>query len=483
MINTGNLETVIGLEVHAELNTKTKIFCGCSTVFGGSANTNVCPVCTGQPGSLPMLNEAVVECAVKLGLALNCTINRNSIFDRKNYFYPDLPKAYQISQLYFPICTDGLLEIEADGRLKSISIREIHIEEDAGKLIHAHYDSENTYVDYNRAGIPLLEIVTMPDFRSAGEVRAFIEKLREIMLYLNICDGKMQEGSLRADVNLSLREKGKEMGTRTETKNLNSLKAIEHAIQYETERQKNILSKGSRVYQETRRWNEDLNLSHPLRSKEDAQDYRYFPEPDLQNLSISEEFIQTMRYSIPEFAHEKRLRFMAEYGLSHDIAAILCVNKKTAEVYEIIAKKSGEALESAHLFTGEIKYENDLFKANIDKLSILITYLVNGKINRSVYKEIVRHILFNNVDPEKYINENKLLADDSSDVILEAINKVVSRNMDAVDNYFKGSEKVFENLMGQSMKSLNGKANPVSVRKILLEVLEDRRSQRSEAHA
>jgi len=483
MINTGNFETVIGLEVHAELNTRSKIFCGCSTAFGGNANTNVCPVCTGQPGSLPVLNEAVVESAVKLGLALNCNINRNSIFDRKNYFYPDLPKSYQISQLYFPICTGGKMKIEADGVQKNIGIREIHMEEDAGKLIHAPGNSGNTYIDFNRAGIPLLEIVTDPDFRNANEVRAFIERLREIMLYLDICDGKMQEGSLRVDVNLSLGKKGNGPGTRTETKNLNSLKAIDHAVEYEIDRQKEILVNGGKIKQETRRWNEEQSCSFPLRSKEDAQDYRYFPEPDLQPIYIDEKRINSLQQGILEFAHEKRSRFIDVYGLSPDIASILCVNRKTAEVYEIIAKKSGEALEAAHLFTGETKYEDDLLEANIGKISILITYLVKSKINRSVYREVVKQILFNNVDPENYIKENRLFADDSSDLILEAINKVVLGNMDAVNNYFKGSEKVFENLMGQSMKSLNGKANPGSVRKILLQVLEDCKTQRRVNHA
>ncbi|MCL2101537.1 MAG: Asp-tRNA(Asn)/Glu-tRNA(Gln) amidotransferase subunit GatB [Fibromonadales bacterium] len=477
-----SLEMIIGIEVHAELNTKSKIFCTCSTAFGGEANSKVCPVCSGQPGSLPKLNEAVVECAVKLGLVLGCTINRNCKFDRKNYFYPDLPKAYQISQLYFPICTDGKLEIDINGSKKSIGIREIHIEEDAGKLIHA--PSENgTYIDYNRAGVPLLEIVTNPDFRSAQEVVAFIERLRETMLYLEICDCKMQEGSLRADVNLSIREQGNELGTRTETKNMNSLRAISRAIEYERERQLEIINGNGKVVQQTRRWDEDKSKSFPMRSKENAQDYRYFPEPDLQPLEISEERLNEIRKNIPELAQEKRGRYMSEYGISSHAAGIICASKNMAGLFEELAQKSKEPVEAANLITGELmrlinnfNADMDTLTIDVDKLAFLIYLVVNGKINRGVYKDIVGEVFTNNVDPEKYIAEKGLLVVSDDDAIIAAVNEALSKNSAAVGDFAAGKEKAFTFLMGQAMKSLGGKGDPVSVKRVLLKVLNEKNS-------
>ena len=479
-----NMETVIGIEVHAELNTISKIFCGCSTAFGGGANSKVCPVCTGQPGTLPRLNEAVVENAVKLGLVLGCSINRESKFDRKNYFYPDLPKAYQISQLYFPICTEGMMEINVNGEKKNICIREIHIEEDAGKLIHAN-GGGFTYIDYNRAGVPLLEIVTKPDFRNANEVTAFMEKLRETMLYLDICDGKMQEGSLRVDVNLSLREPGSDLGTRTETKNLNSLKAITNAIDYETERQKEIIGRGGRVKQETRRWDEDKNTSFSMRSKENAQDYRYFPEPDLQPLKISEEWINAIRLGIPELAPEKRMRYMREYSIPSSLADIICNSKNMAELFEVLAEKSGEPLEAANLITGELmRFINnsdtdmDQFAIDPDKLVYLITLVVNGKINRNVYKETVAEVLTGNVDPEKYIKDRDLLAVNDDGAVNAAVNEVILSNLDSADDYNAGREKVFAFLMGQAMKNLGGKGDPALIKKTLQKALNELKIQK-----
>jgi len=474
-----NLETVIGIEVHAELNTKSKIFCGCSTAFGGETNSKVCPVCSGQPGSLPRLNEKVVEYAVKLGLVLGCTINQNCRFDRKNYFYPDLPKAYQISQLYFPICTDGKLEININGSHKNISIREIHIEEDAGKLIHAPYGS--TFIDYNRAGVPLLEIVTNPDFSNAQEVTAFIEKLRETMLYLEICDCKMQEGSLRADINLSLREHDGELGTRTETKNLNSLKAITHAIEYERQRQAEIIGKGSKVIQQSRRWDEDKNESYPMRSKENAQDYRYFPEPDLQPLEIPDERLEEIRLSIPELACEKRTRYVQEYGVSPSLAEVICTSKNLAKFFEEIAEKSKAPVEAANLITGELMRlinetgaQADTFTIDPDKLVFLISHAASGKINRSVYKDVVAEVFANNIDPEKYIAEKGLLAVSDSCAIVAAVNKALAENSDAAADFIAGKEKVFAFLMGQTMKNLGRKGDPASVKNILLNILQEK---------
>ena len=485
-----DLETVIGIEVHAELSTRTKIFCGCSTAFGGEANSKVCPVCTGQPGSLPMLNEAVVECAVKLGLVLGCKINRNSVFDRKNYFYPDLPKAYQISQLYFPICTEGKLEIEVDGKEKSVGIREIHIEEDAGKLVHATNGGGTTHIDYNRAGVPLLEIVTKPDFRNANEVIAFTERIRETMLYLEICDGKMQEGSLRVDVNLSIREPGNELGTRTETKNLNSLKAISHAIEYERERQWEIIRKGGRVKQETRRWDEEKNTSFPMRNKENAQDYRYFPEPDLKPLEIPDEWMSKIQAGIPELAPERRERYMREYGISSSLADVICGSKNLANIFEDLVRKSGEPIEAANLITGELmrfinNSDTDMekIKVDADKLVFLISLVVNGIINRSVYKETVAEVFAANVDPEKYIAEKGLLAVSDDEVIIAAVNEIILNNNESVDDYNAGREKVFAFLMGQVMKNLGGKGNPALVKEALLKKLNKLKVQEEEPDA
>ena len=328
-------EVVIGLEVHVELATKTKIFCGCSTAFGGAPNTHTCPVCTGMPGSLPVLNKKVVEYAMAVGLATNCSITRDCKFDRKNYFYPDNPQNYQISQLYLPICRDGHVEVKLeDGTEKSIRIHEIHMEEDAGKLIHDEWE-DVSYVDYNRSGVPLIEIVSEPDMRNAEEVIAYLTKLRNTIQYLGASDCKLQEGSMRADVNLSVREKGStEFGTRTETKNLNSFSAIQRAIEAETARQIDIIEAGGQVVQETRRWNDDKEYSYAMRSKEDAQDYRYFPDPDLVPIHISEEWLDTIKEAQPEFKDEKMLRYKEEFGIPDYDINMITDSKKFADIFE-----------------------------------------------------------------------------------------------------------------------------------------------------
>ena len=328
-------EVVIGLEVHVELATKTKIFCGCSTAFGGAPNTHTCPVCTGMPGSLPVLNKKVVEYAMAVGLATNCSITRDCKFDRKNYFYPDNPQNYQISQLYLPICRDGHVDVKLeDGTEKSIRIHEIHMEEDAGKLIHDEWE-DVSYVDYNRSGVPLIEIVSEPDMRNAEEVIAYLTKLRNTIQYLGASDCKLQEGSMRADVNLSVREKGStEFGTRTETKNLNSFSAIQRAIEAETARQIDIIEAGGQVVQETRRWNDDKEYSYAMRSKEDAQDYRYFPDPDLVPIHISEEWLDTIREAQPEFKDEKMLRYKEEFGIPDYDINMITDSKKLADIFE-----------------------------------------------------------------------------------------------------------------------------------------------------
>ena len=475
-------EVVIGLEVHAELSTGSKIFCGCSTEFGGEPNTRVCPVCAGMPGTLPRLNRAVIDYAVRLGLALNCEITRRCKFDRKNYFYPDLPKAYQVSQLYLPICRDGSLEIESDSGMKTITIREIHMEEDAGKLIH---EGGETYMDFNRCGVPLLEIVTQPDFRNADEVNAYLEKLREILKYLEICDCKMQEGSLRADVNLSVRrrfgESGEpeEYGVRTEMKNLNSFKAISRAIEYESQRQIELIESGGTVIQETRRWDDEKGESHGMRSKEDAQDYRYFPEPDLLPLEIDEEWLERIRANLPELAHLKRERYIGEYKLSAAEAAILTEHKNISDLFEAVTRESGSPIESARLLLGEVmrlmNTTNTLpedLKLDPSKLSYLIRQVEGGKINRDALKQATEAVFVSNAEPADYIAENQLemLSDDT--LIAEKAQSVIDANPGAVEDYHNGKTKAFGFLMGQVMKQLAGSGNPEIAKRLLLELLQ-----------
>ena len=350
-------EIVMGLEVHVELNTKTKIFCSCTTAFGGEPNTHCCPVCTGQPGSLPVLNKQVLEHAVKTGIALNCDITRYNKFDRKNYFYPDLPKAYQISQLYLPFARDGKVHITtASGKEKDIRIHEIHMEEDAGKLVHSPF-GDVSYPDYNRCGVPLLEIVSEPDFRSSEEVIAYLTKLKSTLKYLGVSDCKMEEGSMRADVNLSVREVGSEtFGTRTEMKNINSFKAIERAIAFEAQRQIDALEFGERIVQETRRWDDNRSKTYSMRSKENAQDYRYFPEPDIPPIAIDEVMMQRLTEAQPEMAEAKQKRYMRDYGMSEKTAGILTEEKHFAEIFERTAALSGEPEETANWLIGHTIY-------------------------------------------------------------------------------------------------------------------------------
>ncbi|MCL2804779.1 MAG: Asp-tRNA(Asn)/Glu-tRNA(Gln) amidotransferase subunit GatB [Treponema sp.] len=468
-------ETVLGLEVHAELSTKSKIFCGCSAAFGSEPNTHVCPGCCGMPGALPVLNRAVLEYAMKLGIALNCEITRLSKFDRKNYFYPDLPNAYQISQLYAPICRNGYLEIETEGKKKKIGIRQIHMEEDAGKLVHT---TGGTFMDFNRCGIPLLEIVSQPDFRNAAEVIAYLEKLRETLLYLEICDGKMQEGSIRADINLSIRQFGGELGVRTETKNMNSFKAITRAIEYETERQMEILEDGGQIFQETRRWDDEKGISYGMRSKEDAQDYRYFPDPDLPPISIDDAWLETVKAALPELAHQKRERYVRDLGITESAAIVLTVHKNISNLFETLSQKSGQPLETANLITGEImRLMNNAnilpenFSIDAAKLSVLITLVTGGKINRSAYKETIEAVFTNNIDPESYIAEKGLMMVSDDNAVIEAIQAVIAENQSSVADYRAGKEKVFGFLMGMVMKKIGKGANPELVKIKLEEML------------
>ncbi len=471
-------ETVIGLEVHVELATKTKIFCGCSTAFGGAPNTHTCPVCTGMPGSLPVLNKEVVNKAIAVGLATNCTITQNCKFDRKNYFYPDNPQNYQISQLYYPICRDGKVEIEVDGVKKFVGIHEIHMEEDAGKLIHdPHTDS--SLVDFNRSGVPLIEIVSEPDMRSAEEVIAYLDKLRMTIQYLGASDCKLNEGSMRADVNLSIREVGAtEYGTRTEMKNLNSFKAIARAIENERERQIDLLEAGKEVVQETRRWDDTKEYSYAMRSKEDAQDYRYFPDPDLVPIIISDAWLDEIRAKQPEFREEKKARYMEEYGLPEYDADILTGTKKLADMFEeTIAldanpkKVSNWLMVETMRILKEKEMDADDITFSAANLAKLIKLTDSQAINSSVAKEVFEKIFSDDIDPDKYVEEHGLKTVNDADALRETVLRVIDANPKSVEDYRNGKEKAIGFLVGQTMKEMKGKANPGMVNQLLKELL------------
>lgn len=473
-----NYETVIGLEVHVELATKTKIFCSCSTEFGGAPNTHTCPVCTGQPGSLPVLNKQVVEYAMAVGLATNCQITRYSKFDRKNYFYPDNPQNYQISQLYLPICRNGSVEIETAAGKKQVRIHEIHMEEDAGKLVHDEWE-DVSIVDFNRSGVPLIEIVSEPDMRSASEVIAYLEKLRQTIQYLGASDCKLNEGSMRADVNLSVREAGSsKFGTRTEMKNLNSFKAIAHAIEGERERQIELLEAGRKVVQETRRWDDNKESSHAMRSKEDAQDYRYFPDPDLVPLVISEEWIAEVKAKQPELREEKLARYKKEYDIPEYDAKILTESKHMADLFEATTKICGKPKKVSNWLMVETmrllkEHEMDAedIKFSTENLAKLIELVDNGTINGSVAKTVFEHIFEDDVDPEKYVKEQGLTSMNDEGELRTTIEQIVKDNPQSVEDYRNGKEKALGFLVGQTMKATKGKANPGIVNKILKEIL------------
>lgn len=472
-------EIVMGLEVHTELSTKTKIFCNCSTQFGGEPNTHVCEICSGMPGTLPLLNKKVVEYAVRTGLATNCTITQYNKFDRKNYFYPDLPKAYQISQLYLPICRNGYIEVDAaDGEKKKIRIHEIHMEEDAGKLIHDEWE-DCTLVDYNRCGVPLLEIVSEPDFRSAEEVLQYLERLRAILQYIGASDCKMQEGSLRADINLSVRKKGEEkFGVRTEMKNMNSFKAIQRAIEYESQRQIELLEEGGVVTQETRRWDDNKGVSTAMRSKEDAQDYKYFPEPDLPPIEISDEYIENIKNNMPELPQEKKQRYMTELGLPEYDTNILTGSVYLVRLFERTVEVTGNPKDSANWIMGELmKLLNDSqtlpenMSFEFDSLGKIINLVNSGKINRGTGKKVLEKVFTDDVEPEKYIEENNLGAMTDTGAIKSVIEQVIAENEKSVNEYKGGKTQAFQYLIGQSMRALRGKAPAQEVQKILKELL------------
>ncbi len=471
-------ETVIGLEVHVELATKTKIFCSCSTAFGGAPNTHTCPVCTGMPGSLPVLNKQVVEYAMAVGLATNCDITRKNIFDRKNYFYPDNPQNYQISQLYYPICRNGGVEIETENGRKTVRIHEIHMEEDAGKLIHDDWD-DCSLVDFNRSGVPLIEIVSEPDMRSADEVIAYLDKLRLIIQYLGASDCKLQEGSMRADVNLSVREVGAaEFGTRTEMKNLNSFKAIARAIEGEKNRQIDLIESGEKVVQETRRWDDNKEYSYAMRSKEDAQDYRYFPEPDLVPVVIDDEWLARVKAAQPEFRDEKKARYVSEFELPEYDADIITGSKKLADIFEETTAICNKPKKVSNWIMGEIMrllkdkaMEPEDITFSPVNLAKLINIVESGAINGSVAKEVFGVIFSEDVDPEKYIEEKGLKNTNDEGELRKVVEEVMAANPQSVADYRGGKVQALGFLVGQTMKTMKGKADPGMVNKLLKELL------------
>lgn len=471
-------EVIIGLEVHAELSTNTKIYCNCTTEFGADPNTHCCPICTGMPGTLPVLNKKVVEYAVKMGLATNCKIANFSKQDRKNYYYPDLPKAYQVSQYDLPLCENGHIDIEVDGKKKTIGITRIHIEEDAGKLIHDAYTGD-TLVDMNRCSVPLIEIVSEPDMRSAKEAVEYMQALKSILEYLDICDCKMQEGSLRCDVNLSVRPVGqKEFGTRTETKNLNSFKAIQNSIEFEIKRQIEVLENGGTIYQETRRFDDAKGEGYAMRTKEEANDYRYFPEPDLAPIVLSDEYINSIKESLPELPNVKKERYLKEYNLSLYDANILTMSIKTANYFENVVKKCNNPKMVANWIMGDfarLLNENDISidesRIGEENLASLIDLIDKGTISSKIAKTVFEEMFNTGKEAKQIVEEKGLVQISDEGAIKEIVEKVVENNPQSIIDYKAGRDRALGFLVGQVMKESKGKANPGLVNKLLLEIL------------
>ena len=473
-------ETVIGLETHVELSTKTKIFCSCTTEFGGAPNTHCCPVCMGMPGTLPVVNEKVLEYAVKVGLALDGEITRSCRFDRKNYFYPALPKAYQISQLYLPIVRNGKLTIHTEaGGEKTIRIHELHMEEDAGKLVHDPW-IDQTRCDYNRCGVPLIEIVTEPDFRSGAEVIAYLEKLRSTLQYLGVSDCKMQEGSLRCDVNLSVRPAGStELGTRTEMKNLNSFKAIARSIEYEARRQIELLEEGKRVIQETRRWDENKDATFAMRSKENAQDYRYFPEPDIPPLEIGEDYLERLREAQPEMAEAKMARYQSDWGLPAYDAQMLTGQKALADFFEETVALGAPAKQAANWIMGEVmrRLSADGLEAKDmtftpKTLARLIELVQTGALNRNTAVKVFDAVFADDADVDAYVKAHGLEQVSDAGLVAGVVDKVLAANPKSIQDFKAGKEKAFGFLVGQVMRELKGQASPQVVNQTIREKLE-----------
>lgn len=474
-------ETIIGLEVHAQLATKSKIFCNCSTEFGADPNEHTCPVCLGLPGTLPVLNKGVLDYAIIAGLATNCRINEYSRFDRKHYFYPDLPKAYQISQFDHPICEDGFMEIDTEEGIKKIGISRIHMEEDAGKLLHEGSIDKSTtsLVDYNRAGVPLIEIVSEPDMRSPAEARAYLIELKRLLEYIGVSDCNMEEGSLRCDANLSIRPVGqKEFGTRTELKNMNSFKTVEKALEYETERQKKVLEEGASVVQETRTWDDSLNKTISMRTKEEGEDYRYFPEPDLPPLEIDRKWIEKIKDNLPELPREKQKRFVVEYGLPEYDAALITDSPNLAIFFEECMAEYDDAKEVSNWIIGDffclLKEEGlEIVEHNItpSNLARMLQLIDDGVISSKIAKIVFEGIFKTGKDPESIIEEKGLKQISDGKKLKEVVLKVMEDNLEAVEDIRNGKDRAIGFLVGQVMKKTRGKANPGIVNKMIRDFL------------
>lgn len=475
-------EVVVGLEVHAELSTKTKIFCNCSTGFGAEPNTHVCPVCMAMPGALPVLNEKVVEYAVKAGLATNCTIAKESKNDRKNYFYPDLPKSYQISQFDKPLCEHGYVEIEEDGEKKKIGITRIHIEEDAGKLNHNEFNG-GSLVDLNRAGVPLIEIVSEPDMRSAQEAETYLRKIKSILEYIEVSDCKMQEGSLRADVNVSVMKKGSnKFGTRTEMKNMNSFRSIVRAIEYEVKRQIEVIENGGTIEQETLRWDDVSGKTFSMRDKEEAQDYRYFPEPDLVAIRLSDQYVEDIRKTLPELPESRKARYMSEYKLSEKDARLLTASKYLSNLFEEAEKICGNAKAVANWILSDISRilnEEELEPENIPftgkELAQLVELIDKGTISSAIGKKVLEELFTYNKEtmkmPEEIIKEKGWIQISDEGAIKEIVMQILEANPQSIADYKAGKDRALGFLVGQAMKQTKGKANPQMLNKMFIEEL------------
>ena len=471
-------EEIIGLEVHAELSTKTKIFCSCPTEFGADVNTHICPICTAMPGALPVLNEKVVEYAVKAGLATNCTISQDSKNDRKNYFYPDLPKSYQISQFDKPLCNNGYIEIEDDfGNPKKIRILRIHIEEDAGKLNHDDFTGE-TLVDLNRSGVPLIEIVSEPDIRSSGEADRYLKKLKSILQYIDVSDCKMQEGSFRADVNVSVHKKGEPFGNRCEMKNMNSFKSIQRAIEYEKQRQIAEVEKGNVIEQDTLRWDDVAGRTFQMRTKENAQDYRYFPEPDLVAIKLSDEYINKIKEELPELPESRKARYMKELGLSEKDANFLTSSKALSDIFE----KAGEICKNykgvcnwlnsdISRILNEKEMEPEEIPFTAEELAEMVEIIDNGEISTKIGKQVIEELFENPRSPKKIVEEKGWIQISDEGAIKQVVLKVLESNPQSITDYKAGKDRALGFLVGQAMKETKGKANPQMLNKMFLEEL------------
>lgn len=477
-----NYEAVIGLEIHSELKTNTKIFCGCATKFGAEQNTHVCPVCLGLPGVLPVLNKRVVEFAIKAGLALNCTINKYSKFDRKNYYYPDLPKNFQTSQYDLPIAEHGYVDIETENGTKRIRILRIHMEEDAGKLVHSGAtitDSLTSNVDYNRTGVPLIEIVSEPDMSTPEEARAYMEKIKSILEYIDVSNCRMEEGNLRADLNISLRPAGeKTLGTKAEMKNINSFKAVEDALSYEIERQEEILEDGGHIVQETRTWDPERGVTKSMRSKEEAHDYRYMPEPDLVPIVTTEEEIEAYRKGLPELPDARRERYMKEFGLSAYDAAIITASRAMAEYFEACLAGGADAKSAANWIMGDLAKNLNAEGKTIEespveasRLAQMLALIEKGTISSKIAKKVFAEMWTSSDAPEKIVEDKGLVQITDTKAIEAIVDVVIAANPKPVADYKSGNKKALGALVGQVMKQSKGKANPQMVNQLLADKL------------